>query len=215
MRMAGHFASPATPGEPRRRDTTIFWAADPTGAARDWSDAQLATIANVGRWKVELFLAGNTGGTPDAVQFATTLARASTVAELQQKAFPQLTPAMRERLVAGASANGRIALKAGDRIQVGGGGVDGWTVPPGALAPLQVQAQGRTSATNTARWNDFTNIPASARSADVVCSAQGSQDTHCAPTGGYAEGALWDQLQLSVSDARQETRFKTVNLFRI
>lgn len=215
VRMAGRFNAASTTGAPRTRDTGIYWSPAPGGADRDWTNAELAAVNNIGTWKAEFFLAGNTSGKADVVQYATTLARAATLPELAQKKFAQFTDAYKSELLAASSALSHIVLNAGASIRVGtAAGGDGWMVPAGAVDPTQVQAFGRMSESSSSRWNDFLGVSQGTRAATITCSRQSSGDAHCDANGGYAAGTVFDQLQLSANDMRQENRIKSMQMFK-
>jgi hypothetical protein len=69
---ASTFTSGAA-GSPRNLvGENSIWGNNPAGNNVDWTEEEIKAITNVGRWKADFFLAGNTGTTPDATQYAVT-----------------------------------------------------------------------------------------------------------------------------------------------
>lgn len=211
VRLAGKFVNPATTGVPRRltgvtNGEGLAWATNPDGTATDWSDAQISSINNVGRWKADFYLASDPS-TIAATQYYETSTRPLTIAELQVRSFAGLTTGARSDAVAGTSATGSYAFQASDKLQldVSGTPSDFWTVPTGATPPTLIQGQGFVvNAGNPApRWNDNTTVSSVARTALINCTAQSGSDQHCGtPSGTYSTNARLNLVQLIGYDAK-------------
>lgn len=205
IRMAGRFKDSTLAAQPRSlTGEGVVWASNPAGSDTDWTDAEIGSINNLGSWKAEIFLAGNTGSTPDTIQYAVTTSRPLTSAELGQRTWATLVPNVRSELIALSSSTGNVALADGQRIQVGAAdGTDGWIVPAGANEPTTAQAQGYTATNGAPRWNDSVNVGPSARKAVISCSTQSAGDPHCSATtpGTYASAARMYLVQLFSADA--------------
>jgi hypothetical protein len=218
LRLAGRFFDGTRASQPRSvTGENIFWAANPAGANTDWTDAEVAAINNLGRWKADFFLAGNTGTTPDITQFATTTVRAFTPTEIAQQPFAILPSDLRSALITSSASNGAAALTEGSRINVAGPtGGPGWIVPAGALPPTSIQAQGFVSGTG-ARWNDNLIVSPSARSVTLSCTPQTSGDAHCstATAGTYSSVARMYLVQFFGNDIN-DMQWTTSNaLFKV
>ncbi|RYF34319.1 MAG: hypothetical protein EOO21_04925, partial [Comamonadaceae bacterium] len=199
VRLAGKFTG-STSGSPRNlAGENIFWASNPAGANTDWTEAEISAINNVGRWKADFFLAANSGTTPDATQYAITLSRPLTTAELSQRSWARLVDGLRTNLVTESATNGFISFADGEPADVSAdGNLDAWSLPAGAFAPTFVQVQGFTAVTGSPRWNDSVNVSSAARKAFIPCTVQGNSDPHCSTTTAnrYAGTARLNLLQL-------------------
>lgn len=211
VRLAGKFVNSATAGVPRRlsgitNGENLAWATNPDGSSTDWSDAQIASINNVGRWKADFYLAA-APTTVNATQYYETMARPLTLAELQQRQWANLTAGARSDVAAGTSATGNFALTAGDVVDLSmdSAPTDFWTVPTGAHAPTLIQAQGfvANSGSPAPRWNDNTTVSSVARTALINCSRQTTGDLHCGTAPNtYSGNARVNLLQMIAYDAR-------------
>jgi hypothetical protein len=210
LRLAGRFLDPNRTTQPRTlTGENVFWAFNPDGSNADWTEAQIASMNNLGQWKADFFLAGNTGATPDFTQFATTTVRAFTPTEIARQPFAALAPDFAANLVTGSSATGAFPLTEGSRISAT------WTVPAGAIPPTTVQAQGFVSGSG-ARWNDSLLASPAARSTTISCTAQTGGDTHCSTTAGtYSSLARLDLIQLVGNDINDMQWTSTNALFKV
>lgn len=195
VRLHSAYQAAATPGHPRDLDTSLFFA------QTDYSDDQLAAIPNQAVWKYEYFLAGNTGGTPDATQHYSTRTRALTLAELSLHPMAQLTDASLAALLGRSQLYSQILLPTDAAL----GGI-AYTVPAGALPPTSVQIWGRVgsaAAINGLRFDDGSKIASTARTAAVGCSPASASDSHCNATvaGAFTNYAYMNGLHLWSKDA--------------
>lgn len=211
VRLAGQFLDPNRTTQPRTlTGENVFWASNPDGSDADWTEAQIASMNNLGQWKADFFLAGNTGTTPDVTQFATTTVRAFTPTEIARQPFATPAPDFRASLVAASGATGAFPLTDGSRITAT------WTVPAGAIPPTSVLAQGFVSGTG-ARWNDSVPVSPGSRSATISCTAQTAADGHCSATtaGTYSSAARLNLIQLSGSDINDMQWISSNALFKV
>jgi hypothetical protein len=195
----------------------IFWADNPAGVNTDWTDAEVAAINNLGRWKAAFFKAGNKGTVPDLTQFTTTTVRAFTPSEIVQQPFPTLSDDLRSSLTTASANTGSVALAEGSHISVAGpAGGAGWVVPAGALPPVNIQAQGFVAGTG-ARWNDNLLVPPSARSATIACTRQTALDAHCSAGTGdtYSSVARLNLVQLFGNDINDMQWTSSNALFKV
>jgi hypothetical protein len=205
-RLAGQFQDSG--GTPRQSIPTA-WAPNPAGQDVDWTEAEITAIPAVGSWKAEVFLAGNTGSTPDAVQYLQTLARPFTLAEMRQQKWMQFNDAFRSELSAGRTADG-FPFTEGQRLTVGpAAGGDGWTVPSGAFAPSSISAIGTVP--GSGGWNQTPAVSTLQRSVLIDCSAPAG-NPRCADGGGFAHGVLLQTLVGFAYDGRDRERAKALNL---
>lgn len=219
VRLAGKFWNPELSGRQPRQLTgeNIVWARNPTGELTDWTDTQIAGMPNIGQWKADYFLAGNTGTTADFTQYAVATTRPLTTAELTQRAFATLTPDLRTQVIAESNATGYVQLAEGDTVDVSAdGGAAGWTVPTGAIAPTTVQAHGFIPGTPLVRWNDNVAVSPLQRTAIVPCTPQGSSDPHCSSgePGTYSGTARLNLVQLIAIDPSEMQWISSFGLFK-
>ncbi len=212
VRLAGKFADASVTAQPRTLSESIVWARNPADQDTDWTEAEISAIRNVGRWKAEFFLAGNTGSTPDATQYHETTTRPLTIGELTQRSWAGLLPAAKQELISGSSTTGYIQMAEGDRAELSvEGDTDFWQVPAGALPPTFAQVQGSTfiapvppaTVPTQTRFNDNTNMSSVVRKVVINCSAQSGGDPHCGSTAGtYSDVARINFLQLMAFDQK-------------
>jgi hypothetical protein len=167
-----------------------------------YTNAQIEAIPNVGRWKFEFFNAGNTGSTPDAVQWHATLTRAPTVDELRNSAWPSLTTALQNNITSSiVSGSDGIVLSAGDKIELNGNSASdpGWQVGSGAWAPTNVNA---TLRYQNADYQDSQSFRSSTRALTLNCSAATAQDSHCGANGVYNAGNILNTISFSARSSR-------------
>jgi hypothetical protein len=201
VRLAGRFTSGAA-GTPRNLvGENSIWGRNPAGNNVDWTEEEIKAITNVGRWKADFFLAGNTGTTPDATQYAVTGSRPLTPSELTQRVWARLSDDIRNDMLTGSAGTGYLSFANGELAQLdGNNGTDGWSVPAGAIPPTFVQVFGfaATGANPAPRWNDSINVSSITRKAVISCSAQGGSDPHCAtsPANTYSSIAKLNLLQM-------------------
>ena len=216
VRLAGKFANASVTAQPRTLSESIFWAANPNSQDTDWTEAEISAIRNVGRWKAEFFLAGNTGSTPDATQYHETTTRPLTIGELTQRSWAGLQPAAKQELISGSSATGYIQMNEGDRADLSvEGDTDFWQVPAGALPPTFAQVQGMTATTPVTRFNDNTNISSIVRKVVINCSPQSVSDPHCGSTSEtYSAVSRINFLQLMAFDQKDMNWVSSFGLYK-
>lgn len=218
IRLAAGYRSAGTPGNPADLEGELFVRPSQS------SEAQIATLSDQSAWRLEFFHADTR--LPNVVQNYRTVSRPDTLAEAAQRAFADLTPAMRSQLVAATSAQGRLTFGAASAAQPNvvdvraAGDQDAWTVPRLATAPTQLAAFGRrfTNGEQGPLFNDSVGVASNVRRAQVTCSAQTAADTHCDFTTGvvqYAPDARVSSLQLSGTGARQVVFYKQANFYRL
>jgi hypothetical protein len=162
----------------------------------------MAAIPAQSVWTYRYFLAGNTGGAPDAVQTYKTRARALTIGELGQRKLSALTDGVVAQLQASASpTSGAVPLPTDGPLLLGdpaAGG--GWTVADGAMPATSVAIYGSLRGSG---FNDVANFGSTARTASVMCAPATSADVHCSTTtsGAFASGATFNGLHLWARDA--------------
>jgi hypothetical protein len=211
LRLAGKFLDPNRTTAPRNlTGENVFWASNPgDGSNTDWTEEQIAGMNNLGRWRADFFLAGNTGTTPDFTQFATTTVRAFTPREIARQPFVDLTADYRAGLVAGSASTASFALAEGSRIS------PSWAVPAGAIPPTTAQAQGFVSGSG-ARWNDSLLVSPASRTTTIQCSAQSVGDAHCSgTTGTYSSLARLNLIQLTGNDINDMQWISSSALFKV
>lgn len=177
-------------------------------APTKWSDADIAAIPNQGSWKFEIYLASNPSSIA-TTQWARTIARAPTIAELRKLKFAALTSTQRTEILTNtASTHWYVMDGTGIADISDSNGNNAWTVPDGALAPTKATIYGNAPYTNSTwgnSFNDFTTFLGTTRKASISCSRQSNSDAHCAAgvsvgsTGNYASGTRITELQLNAS----------------
>ncbi|TXL66922.1 hypothetical protein [Zeimonas arvi] len=173
-------------------------------AQTELTEEELVNTPSGGTWRFDYFLAGNTGGTPDATQYYRSRSRALSIAELRTKGFAELNPALVADIESGAQADGQpfagqLIFAEGEDGYIGVNGADGWSVLAGQMPPTSITLYGSY---NNVRFNDGVGFSSTARSATVPCSPQTQQDLHCFNGGPtFAEGAVLNGLHLWASDA--------------
>ena len=186
---------------PSRYDTSLFFA-NP-----EWTDEQIAAIPQHSVWRIDYFVAGNTGSTPDAVQHYKTRARALTLEELRQRPLARLTTAALGDLVNASGLFGQRRLP-----EAGPLGPLAYEVPEGAMPPTSARIFGRlgtAEALNGMRFDDMVTMASIARSVSVTCSTATAADQHCGSAGAFAPNAYLNGLQLWARDVdgREFARF--------
>jgi hypothetical protein len=218
VRLAGRFMDASLAAKPRTlTGENIFWATNPAGENKDWTDEEIADINNLGRWEANFFLAGSTGTTPDETQCVVSTARPLTMAELTQKTWAAVVPSVRAELVAASSANGYVVFAEGDAADISAeGNLDAWTVPAGAGAPTYVQVQGFVATSGNPRWNDSINVGTTSRKTVNPCTKQSQSDFHCSSVtpSTYSAQARLNLLQLIGYDANDIEWVTNFGLFK-
>lgn len=196
--------------------TTAAWtsAADVSGseesrlffAPTKWSDADIAAIPNQGSWKFEIYLASNPTAIA-ATQWARTISRAPTIAELRKLKFATLTSTQRTEILTNTATTHWYLMDGTGIADISDvNGNNAWAVPDGALAPTKATIYGNAPYTNNAwgnSFNDFTTFLGTTRKTSISCSRQSNSDAHCAnsvnvgSTGNYASGTRITELQLN------------------
>ncbi len=195
-------------------ETGLFFARDDALAPAPWSNADIQGIPAQGKWKFEFFNAGNTGNTPDATQWSTTLARPLTLSEMRAQPLASLMSTT-DTAAAIDSANGGLPL-VGTKVEVGDydsatGWRNGWTVPAGAwAAPTSITLNGKypVDGSPTAFTNSV-SVKSSARGATMSCgagTATGVTSGYCATDilGNYGVGTYAQGLELWGRNARAQ-----------
>jgi hypothetical protein len=186
---------------PSRYDANLFFA-NP-----EWTDEQIAAIPQHSVWRIDYFVAGNTGSTPDAVQHYKTRARALTLEEMRQRPLARLTSTSLGDLANTAGLFGQLRLP-----EAGPLGPLAYEVPEGAMAPTSARIFGRmgtAEAINGLRFDDTVSMGSTARSVAVSCSTATAADHHCGAAGAFAPNAYLNGLQLWARDVdgREFARF--------
>lgn len=225
VRLAGKFMDPATSGVPRKLSRMsngegLVWARNPADADTDWTDAEIRSINNIGRWKAEFYLA-SAPTVVAATQYHETMTRPLTLAELEQRAWATLTPAALQAVIAESASSGSIALNSSEAVELRMETAphDFWMVPVGAHAPTYVQVFGFlvNSGTPAPRFNDSASISSTARTATINCSTQGSSDLHCASPASpfYSDNARANLLQMFAWDAKDMTWVSMAGTYKL
>jgi len=205
-RMSARYLDPAQPGSPSDFDNANLFA---TPA---YTDEELGKIADQSVWKLEFFHAD--GATPNVVQYVRTFSRVPTIAEAVQTPMVELTPALRAQVLAESLGSPRGIVFAAptpsepNNVDFSAdGGLDGWTVPAGALAPTSFSVFGRAPGAGGARFSETVTVRSTARKAMVYCQPVGASDTHCVPAGNsswqYAQGSSISTFGFTARTARQ------------
>ncbi|RZL65229.1 MAG: carboxypeptidase regulatory-like domain-containing protein [Variovorax sp.] len=217
FRLRGEYENPATPGNPKDKETGTHFLEVP------YTEAEIVALKDQSVWTLEFFHVNP--NTPNEVQRYRTLSRAQTIGEIRNAAFVQLTPATRADLIS-ATASDQFgayvfeAPSANDPNVVdfsAPGGLDAWSVPVGALAPTNLNAYGR-GPNNGARFNDGTGVPSKARKATVYCSPQTQGDLHCDSSFGspqYALGSSVNSFELWARNGRQVEFSKLIGTYKL
>jgi len=167
VRLRSAFDDTATAGTPAAIESpNIFFL------SQDLSDADVAAIPAQSVWTYRYYLASNPTVLA-ATQYYRTRARALTIPELRTRPLAAFGP----QTLAGfqtAAADGVVDL-------VGQAGVSlGWTVPDGALPPVQAILFGTVPSGNgTAPFTDDVDVASTARQSTIPCAAATVADTHC------------------------------------
>lgn len=218
IRLAGRLTDPAQTAHPADVDPSLYFADRAL-----YTDEFIRTIPNQGVWRMTFFHAD---GSPNVVQAYRTVARAMTLAEAAQARFAEPLQASKDALKARSAADGYGTFPASPSAQTpqyadlrGADGGAWWAVPAGALAPSTINLYGRATTVSTSpRYNDAINVPPSARSAVIRCSAQSVGDLHCAAAplrDQYATGATFNAVELWGRDARQTELSSMTALYKV
>jgi hypothetical protein len=209
------------------RETGRVFARDAAGNPQPWSNEQIQAIPNQGKWRLDFFLAGNTGGTPDATQWHTTLARAQTLPEAQATPWASLAPEVVALIRAEIDpARGGLPFDGPDVIDLQptlpGDPAEYWRVPAGALAPTSVGVIGTyTDGLLTQRFNDSASVRSTARVTQVLCFKASAADAHCEvdgsgnSTGRFRAGNVFSALDLWGKNGRGVERSQLYALYRL
>jgi hypothetical protein len=215
VRLAARYENAARVDHPAAID------ADIPAVAQQLDDAALRGIPDLGVWKFEFIHAD--ASQANSVQYARTLTRAPTLAEMRNMGFAALTAAARTALQADGAATAGLKIfltvpsatsPAWLELSAPQGG-DFWTVPDGVPAPYLVSAfgYGPAQANGTSRiyFNDALAVSSTARKATIKCSAQDAGDGHCDSVrrDSFAKGSYVNALELS-SRTSQQLKLSTV-----
>lgn len=207
-------------------ETGRVFARDAMGNPQPWTDAQIQAIPNQGRWRFDFFLAGNTGATPDATQWHTTLTRAQTLGEVRALTWSAFVPAVRDSMRADIDpALGGILFDAPDflelRPELPGDPQHYWQVPAGALAPTWIDITGNfTDGAINQRFNDGQGVRSTATTAQLRCSRASVADQHCEvdgagnSTGRFRAGNVVQTIELWGKTSRGVERSAMYALYR-
>ena len=209
VRLRSRYHSAVTPGHPRDLDTGLFFL------GTDMEENEIASMSNQGVWTYAYFLAGNTGSTADATQHYRLRARALSLGELGQRGLAKLTADSLTGLLARPSLFGQVLLPTDGKL-----GSIAWEVPEGALPPTNTRLWGRMGSVDRiagARFEDYTNHAAAARSTQIGCSAATSTDAHCSATtpAAFAGNAYMNSLHLWARDSTAREFARMYALYRL
>jgi hypothetical protein len=204
LRLAGKFKAASTAGLPSALNENLVWASPA------FSEEDLRAIPEQGVWRLEFFHADTS--VANVVQSYRTTSRAPTLAELQATPMPDLTAVAKAELRVDSQASGVLVFDSAPstsdpniaELSTDGGG-DFWLVPAGATAPTSVTLFGRSPAPGRVPYDDAVNVPSTARTTVVTCSAVSLADPHCDRSTGvvqYANGTDVTSLQLFAFNAR-------------
>ena len=221
VRLRGAWQNSATAGNPSDKEIALYFVSP------QYTDAAIIALQNQSVWKLEFVHV--TGATANVVQRYRTLARAQSIAEIQQIAFVDLVAAARTELIAASSVNGAFTFGAPSQNDPNNidfsadGNLDAWTVPQGALAPTSLIAFGRAPFGSTTagvagdRFNDGTGVASSARKTVLYCSPQSAGDKHCDSSVGlqYAQGSTVSNFELWARSVRQVEVSKKIGLYKL
>jgi len=210
IRLAGQFwSSDLSNRSPRELNEGLVWAKNKDDQNIDWQSAEIKSIPNVGVWKAEFFMKGNTTNKPDEVQYSVVTSRPLTIDEIRNRTFVKLADGIKDEIKKISSGTGYLPFEDGDKAElVGPNDSDVWVVPPEALKPTLLKPAGyylNSDNQTRTRWDDSISLSINQRKAVVSCSSQGSNDLHCSKTvdGGYSERARMDMIQLFAYDSNE------------
>jgi hypothetical protein len=218
IRLAAEYLDTSIPGNPAAKDTGLVYVSP------QFTDAQLGAIDNQGVWKLEFFHVDSSKA--NVVQTYRTISNAPTIAQARRLPLPELTTAMRAKLIADTANSTRYTFGAPSAsnpnvINFSVSGQDAWMVPSGAVAPITLTAFGATATVNNVagvNFDDQLSVSTSARQGQISCSTATVQDLHCDTSTGvpqYAAGDYYNYLQLSARNADQMESFKGIPLYKI
>jgi hypothetical protein len=187
----------ASTKHPRDIDAAMPWGAtcDATGCTgwKNWTDAELAAIPELGTWTFDVYDAAGT--TIVTTEKRRTTARAQTLAEVQAITWPKLTDSLMTKLKTDTATTGGFKLDAPNPVYITSdftvNGGNGWEVPAGAWAPLGVKVygsyypNGSSNSTGKISFDDERVVSSSWRKATIWCSAAGNSDQHCNSNGTF------------------------------
>lgn len=193
-----------------------------TGALKPWTDAEIKALPNQGKWRFDFFLAGNTGSTPDATQWHTTLSRAYTLSEARSVAWSTFNPAflaqMRSRIDV---TQGGIPLNQAGFVEFqpteASDPAEYWSVPTNAVAPVFA---GIATDFSGVHFNDGLGVLSTARTARITCQKVSALDAHCSSnpdgssSGQFAVGNVISNLDLWTKSSRNLELSNHYNLYR-
>lgn len=181
IRLAAAWKNPAKSGNP------ASWDVNQVFASPQYSEEQLRALPDQSAWVLE-FRDGSDNVL--ATQAYRTFSRAPTLDEVRQIKFADLTPALREEIRSGSAATSAVifgAPSAQDPNRVdfsADGGLDGWTVPEGGIAPTTFTANGTYNGVAFADTITFRNT---ARKIVLGCVPHGGADAHCDASTGVPQ----------------------------
>lgn len=200
VRMAAGFVDTTQTGSPAEKDTNT------TFAAPLLSDAQVSSIGSIGAWKFDVYLAGNTGASPNRTEYRRTATRSPSIAELRQMPWPEIQSSILDTWKT-ASAGGTLPITVAGPLPVA------WTVPSFGWAPTQVSVNGRSPSIGgnaPAGFSDRIEFQPSERSTVVLCVSNGSGDNHCdGSSGSYAVGSRISTVALTAINHKFATLRRT------
>jgi hypothetical protein len=213
--LAAAYQNPSTAGIPAQKDTATFL--DPA-----FDDAALQALPDQGVWTVEWVFADTTK--PDVVQTYRMLTRAPTIAEVRYMKFAQLSDQFKAELLARSDvvSSGAIVFGAPSATQPNvlsfgtASGGDGWTVPDGAPAPVEIDAFLNAAAPTGLGmpFTESTSVGVRDRKATIVCKARSPSDPHCDSSTGinqFANGVRVNFFTLGSLTSRQLSVLKQIS----
>jgi len=199
IRLAGAWSNPAKAGNPATWDTNQVFV------DTQYTEDQLRALPDQSVWVLKFV---DVNGVVLATQTYRTFSRAPTLNEVKQYKFANLTPALREEIRSGSAATasivfGPVSAQDPNRIDFSAdGGLDGWVVPDGGIAPTQFTANGTF---NGASFADSITFRNTARKIVLGCVTHGGGDVHCDTSTGvpqYAQNSRLSVFELFARDSR-------------
>jgi hypothetical protein len=209
IRLAGQFwDAELVNRRPRELSENLVWAKNKNDKDEDWSSSEIQSIKNIGNWKADFYLKGNTTKSPDSTQYSVVTSRPLTIEEIKNRAFVKLFENVKVEARSISGANGYLPFEEGDFAEVeGDNGSDVWSVPDQAFAPTLVKVAGYYVNDNQtrSRWDDAITVSTRARKATIKCSQQTSDDKHCSASkpDGYSSRSRMDMVQLFATDQNE------------
>lgn len=197
-RIAGRFKDSARTDFPRKLATQelLLWLPDSTGNDADWTETDIKDILNVGRWKAEFYLVGNSR---PVTQYFETGRAPLTVPQLTVAKWAALKPETLNIFKNESSPQGPTP----NRVPLGGrtNYLLKWDVADGALAPTEASLWIRGIPGEP--FEDSLRVASGVKEASVPCTNTDAGDKHCVSTSGtarFADGVGLTGLRLYVLD---------------